>query len=368
LPDRPHQGPAAYRLAGGGSGRHADQSLPEQHPAGGAGPDPHSHRCHRRHRHLYAAVIAHRPSGGDRCARHGHGDAPRTGACPPPEERQAELARVALVQQGHTQQRTSGLNPMQDVSRGPAPTEHDASPFSRYPAQRLRFAELAVPRPPVSGINVQCQLKHFAIITYAIDPARLTGMIPPRFRLDTILIGGREQALVSAVPFLNVNFRLAAHSSPRLEMAQVDYRAYVIDQHSGERAVWFLGTTLDSWTLPVPRYVWQQPWHPARTRFDCELEPGGQFYRHYRMHSASAWGSAELSLRQPVQQAPTYPGFADEETALFCLTHPLVGFYHRLRDRRLGAYRVWHDRLAVQPAELLSARFALFDRLGLVNY
>lgn len=86
------------------------------------------------------------------------------------------------------------------------------------------------------------------------------------------------------------------------------------------------------------------------------------------MHSASAWGSAELSLRQPVQQAPTYPGFADEETALFCLTHPLVGFYHRLRDRRLGAYRVWHDRLAVQPAELLSARFALFDRLGLVNY
>src|SRR5690606_20198477 len=88
------------------------------------------------------------------------------------------------------------------------------------------------------------------------------------------------------------------------------------------------------------------PWTPGRcrcratsgsspgTRFDCELEPGGQFYRHYRMHSASAWGSAELSLRQPVQQAPTYPGFADEETALFCLTHPLVGFYHRLRDRR----------------------------------
>jgi len=256
---------------------------------------------------------------------------------------------------------------MQDVSRGPAPTEHDASPFSRYPAQRLRFAELAVPRPPVSGINVQCQLKHFAIITYAIDPARLTGMIPPRFRLDTILIGGREQALVSAVPFLNVNFRLAAHSSPRLEMAQVDYRAYIIDQHTGERAVWFFGTTLDSWTLPVPRYVWQQPWHAARTRFDCQLDGSGQRYQRYHMHTASAWGHAQLQLRQHTGHTEAYPGFADEETALFYLTHPLVGFYHRLRDRQLGAYRVWHDRLRVQPAQLINARFAVFDRLGLVS-
>lgn len=257
---------------------------------------------------------------------------------------------------------------MHDVERGPAPAERSAVPLARDPGQTLRFADHWVPPTPVSGINVQCRLRHFAIVSYAVDPEPLRGLIPPRFRLDTVRIDGRDQALVSAVPFLNVDFGLAAYPSPTLEMAQVDYRAYVIDQHSGERAVWFLGTTQDSWTLPLPRYLWQQPWHPARTRFDCELEPGGQFYRHYRMHSASAWGSAELSLRQPVQQAPTYPGFADEETALFCLTHPLVGFYHRLRDRRLGAYRVWHDRLAVQPAELLSARFALFDRLGLVNY
>lgn len=60
--------------------------------------------------------------------------------------------------------------------------------------------------------------------------------------------------------------------------------------------------------------------------------------------------------------------FADEETALFYLTHPLVGFYHRLRDGRLGAYRVWHDRLQVRPAQLINARFSLFERLGLVSY
>src|SRR5690606_12693226 len=148
---------------------------------------------------------------------------------------------------------------MHDVERGPAPAERSAVPLARDPGQTLRFADHWVPPTPVSGINVQCRLRHFAIVSYAVDPEPLRGLIPPRFRLDTVRIDGRDRALVSAVPFLNVDFGLAAYPSPTLEMAQVDYRAYVIDQHSGERAVWFLGTTLDSWTLPLPRYLWQQP-------------------------------------------------------------------------------------------------------------
>lgn len=198
---------------------------------------------------------------------------------------------------------------MRDVTRGPAPTEHDARPLGKRPDQLLHYDDLRVPRPPVAGINVQCRLKHFAIISYTVDPALLRPMIPQRFRLDTIMIDGREQALVSAVPFLNVDFGLAAHPSPRLEMPQVDYRAYIIDEHTGERAVWFFGTTLDSWSLPLPRYVWQQPWHAGRTRFDCRLGGGGEHYEHYHMHTASAWGSAEVTLRQPPELPPaSYPG------------------------------------------------------------
>lgn len=257
---------------------------------------------------------------------------------------------------------------MRDVTRGPVPTEHDASPVGKQPQQILRFADLWVPRPPVSGINIQCRLKHFAIISYAVDPALLRSMIPERFQLDTVRIEGVERGLVSAVPFLNVDFRLAAYPSPCLEMGQVDYRAYIIDRHTGERAVWFFSTTLDSWTLPVPRHVWQQPWHAGRIRFDCRLAADGEHYPHYHMRTASAWADAELTLRQPADQPARYPGFADEETALFYLTHPLVGFYHRIRDGELGAYRVWHDRLQVRPAQLVNARFALFDRLGLVSH
>ena len=38
-------------------------------------------------------------------------------------------------------------------------------------------------------------------------------------------------------------------------------------RHRGERAVWFFGTSLDSFWVGVPRSLWNLPWHPARMRF-----------------------------------------------------------------------------------------------------
>ncbi|CEA04589.1 hypothetical protein BN1049_01633 [Pseudomonas saudimassiliensis] len=256
---------------------------------------------------------------------------------------------------------------MQHVTRGPEPAEQNALPVTDRPWQRLRFADHLVPRPPVSGINVRCRLEHFAIVSYAVDPAQLRRLIPPRFMLDTLMIDGRERGLVSAVPFRNVDFTLAAYPCPYLRMGQTDYRAYIIDRLTGERAVWFFGTTLDSWALPIPRHVWQQPWHRGRLRFDCALDPSASRYEHYRLHTAAPEASVELSLTQRDVPPPTYPGFPDEETALVYLTHPLVGFFHRRRDGHLGAYRVWHDQLKVTPGRLLNARFDFFARLGLVS-
>lgn len=255
---------------------------------------------------------------------------------------------------------------MRNATRGPEPVEYNAAPVVSRPWQTLRFADHLVTCPPVSGINVRCRLQHFAIVSYTVDPDDLRRLIPPRFMLDSLMIDGRERGLVSAVPFVNVDFTLAAYPFPRLRMGQTDYRAYVIDRLTGERAVWFFGTTLDSWALPIPRYLWQQPWHRGRLRFDCELDASGSRYARYHLHTASAGASAELSLTQRDQSPGEYPGFPDDETALVYLTHPLVGFFHRRWDGHIGAYRVWHDQLRVEPGRLLNARFGLFVRLGLV--
>lgn len=229
----------------------------------------------------------------------------------------------------------------------------------------LRFVDALHDRPRPSGIDVRCGLQHFAIITYAFDPARFDGVMPPRFRLDTVMVDGREQALVSVVPFVDVDFTSAVYPFPRFRMGQTNYRIYIIDAATGEKCVWFLGTTLDSWTLVVPRHLWNLPWHHGKVEFDCVQDARGN-YSKYEMRTDATWAPARVSLSSESSLPMLLPGFPDSETGLVYLTHPLRGYYHR-RDGRLGTYHVWHDRLRVVPGRLHTADFALLDRLGLVT-
>lgn len=229
----------------------------------------------------------------------------------------------------------------------------------------LKFKDVLHLRPPPSGIDVQCTLQHFALITYAIDPQRFSAIIPPRFQLDTILYQGKTCALLSVVPFIDVDFTSAVYPFPKFKMGQTNYRVYVIDQDTQERCVWFLGTILDSWTVTVPRLAWLLPWHKAVISFDCKQDKSG-LYQHYKMQTQSEWASAEVHLTQSNTETWQHAGFADLESYLVYLTHPLVGFYHR-RDGKLGSYHVWHSQLNPTPARLHHARFDLLQRLDLVS-
>lgn len=232
--------------------------------------------------------------------------------------------------------------------------------------QPLRFKTTQQPRPEPAGIDVVSKLRHFAIITYAVDPARFAGLFPPRFTVDTITIAGRPKGLISVVPFIDVDFTTAVYPFPTFTMGQTNYRVYVTDTVTGEHCVWFLGTVLDSWTVAVPRYVWRLPWHRGSIRFDCDLDAANGRYRRYAMDTTATWAPAHVRLSQEPQPQLTLPGFPDTETGLVLLTHPLTGYYYR-RDGRLGTYRVWHERLRVTPAHLESARFELLSEMYLVT-
>lgn len=45
----------------------------------------------------------------------------------------------------------------------------------------LKFKNFLYPCPVPSGIDIDFKLKHFAIITYAIDAKRFVGLFPSRF-------------------------------------------------------------------------------------------------------------------------------------------------------------------------------------------
>ncbi|OTG66611.1 DUF2071 domain-containing protein [Acinetobacter silvestris] len=232
--------------------------------------------------------------------------------------------------------------------------------------KHLNFNSVLHPRPQPTGIDVQCQLQHFALISYAIDPEKLHHIIPQRFKLDTIFVQGQEKVLLSVVPFIDIDFTSACYRFPKFSMGQTNYRIYVIDQETQERCVWFIGTTLDSWTVFVPRFAWLLPWYKAEIHFDCQQDQQG-YYSSYKMTTYSEWAAAEVHLTQSAQDEWHYDGFPDLESYLVYLTHPLAGFYHR-RDGKLGTYRVWHDRLRPKPATLLHAKFELLNRLNLVSF
>jgi len=232
--------------------------------------------------------------------------------------------------------------------------------------QSLKLNNFLQPKPSPKGLDVLCKLQHFAIITYAVDPSRFKGLFPPRFQLDTVAIDGEDKALISVVPFIDVDFTSAVYPFPKFTMGQTNYRIYIIDTQTNERCVWFLGTTLDSWTLAVPRFVWNLPWYSGDVTFDCEFDEPAQVYLKYKMTTDSAWAPANVELTQIKDEKIELAGFPDTETGLVYLTHPLAGFYHR-RDGRLGTYRVWHKQLEVTRANLKHAHFGLLSKLGLVS-
>lgn len=142
-------------------------------------------------------------------------------------------------------------------------------------------------RPKPTGIDVVYGLKHFSIITYVVPADRFKNIFPDRFKLDIIKMDGEEQVLISVAPFIDIDFISAVYSFTTFTMGQIHYRIYIIDTETGNRCVWFLGTTLDSWTLAVPRYLWSLPCHSTKMIFYCHFYDAAGRYIKYSVNAES---------------------------------------------------------------------------------
>ena len=101
-----------------------------------------------------------------------------------------------------------------------------------------RFGPDLLTKKPTSGIDIETTLHHFAIITYMIEVDNLSRHIHQRFKPYSILLpDGNRKALLSVVPFLDYDFRLANFPWVSWDFAQTNYRAYVTDTETGENVV-----------------------------------------------------------------------------------------------------------------------------------
>ncbi len=231
-----------------------------------------------------------------------------------------------------------------------------------------RFDPDLLQRPTMGGMDIITTLRHFALVTYALPAERVRPHVHDRFCLDSYAgPDGTSLVWLSVVPFADQDFRFARLPWLRFHFGQTNYRTYIVDPHTKQQAVWFFGTTLDSATVLLPRYVWRLPWRHGRIRFDCRYDSRSQRYRRYHMTTRSRWAPARLELEDSGRPVEALSGFSDLEDALVRLTHPLTGYYYR-RDGSLGSYSIWHDRLHCTVAAVRHARFDLLDRLGLVPF
>ena len=214
---------------------------------------------------------------------------------------------------------------------------------------------------PSNLLDVRSTLKHFALINYALPKERLEKYIPlDRFEIPEFEIGGRRLGMMSAVPFLDVDFHfINLFPFLKFNFGQTNYRVYVIDKKTGEHCVWFFGTTLGSVIVYAARLLWRIPWHYARFKIECENGRG-----HYA--TKSKWGEAQIEIEDTGEVVGVTEGFESYDQMKLILTHPVDGFFYRL-DGTLGSYSVWHDEMNIRQGRAKNLYFGLYERLGLLT-
>jgi hypothetical protein len=220
--------------------------------------------------------------------------------------------------------------------------------------------EQRVKNKPAENIaTVASTLFNFSIVTYAVDPDKLRKHIPENFELFTIYIGGKQKGLVSAVSFMNKKFRFK-NLFPFIQshFGQTNYRIYIKDTGTGENCAWFLGTSLGSAWVHIPRWLWKMPWFYARY-----TPPGNS---PYSLQMATSTGTSLLEITEEETLNFRWEGFSSAEEAMLVLTHPVKGYFRR-QDGITSTYGVWHPRMEIKTGRAGNLYFEKFEEWGLVT-
>ncbi|MGW0805035.1 DUF2071 domain-containing protein [Nonomuraea sp. NPDC002799] len=213
------------------------------------------------------------------------------------------------------------------------------------------------PRPRPRWYHARTDLEDFAIISYRVAPDALARHLPRGFSPTEMTFDDGPGALVSAVAFRDRDFHFRFLPQIGITCGQINYRAYVTA--NGTPGVWFFGTSLDHPVVAIPQHLWGMPWSRAHISIEATWDT---VPAHWRLEAGDAHCTA-IELPQPLA---ALDGFTDESDWLEHLTHPTQGWYRR-RDGTAGVYSIWHPVMRPRHLSAASARFPVFERLGLIT-
>ena len=215
---------------------------------------------------------------------------------------------------------------------------------------------------PSGLLDIRSDLLHFALINYTVPKTRLEPYVPSeRFEILEFDIDGRQQAMLSVVPFVDADFSFyRLFRWFKFRFPQTNHRVYVIDKATGEPVVWFFGTTLGSRVVHLARTLWRIPWYGARYHIDCVFDATAGRYETYQMRIKSDWCAAQIEIEDTGKPAE----LSDAERLI--LTHPVDGYFYRL-DGRVAGYAVWHERIPLTSGKPRQLYFSLYEKLGIMT-
>lgn len=186
---------------------------------------------------------------------------------------------------------------------------------------KKELAKRIAKRQKRSLIDVNTNLAHFALISYAVPLEKIQRLIPKPFKLWSFNKNGTDYALISAVAFMDKDFSFRLAKAIKFKFFQTNFRTYIINQETNEYSAWFFGTTLGSVTNLVPKVFWQMPWQYGKYKFEHSLKDN--IYSKYQMSFSSRQGNGIVDIYSTSKKMKLLEGFESIEQQKFILTHPI---------------------------------------------
>lgn len=218
--------------------------------------------------------------------------------------------------------------------------------------------------PKDKNLTVVTQLTHFSIITYLVKRDKLRDLIPIQFDIYSIIVEGEAFGLVSAVTFVDKDFRFKKLIPfLKLEFPQTNYRTYIIDKETGENCAWFFGTGLGSPLVYLPQKLWKMPWFFSKYKTHFKYS---HKYTSYKIEIFAENSSANIYILEDEEPNLKLEEFNSLNEAKLILTHPVTGYFLR-SDKYLGRYKIWHPKMEIKTGQCKHAYFEKFEKIGLLT-
>ena len=229
---------------------------------------------------------------------------------------------------------------------------------------KKELAKRIANRQKRSLIDVNTNLQHFALISYAVPVAKISPYIPEPFELWSFNKNATDYALISAVPFMDKDFSFYRFAKAiKFKFFQTNFRTYIRHKQTNEYSAWFFGTTLGSITNLVPKIFWSMPWEYGKYQFKYNLE--NNIYSKYQMSFSSKQGSGLVDIKSTSNKMQLLEGFESIDEQKFILTHPIMGYYQI--GPTIGNYQIWHPEMDLWQGKSNNLYFEIYERLGFLT-